>query len=231
MKIDTIAFDADDTLWENEHLYRNAQKSYQQIMLPWGDPDEIQKALYKIEIDNLSLYGYGIKAFTLSLIEAAIKISRQAIKAEQIEQILDIGRTMLQAEIHLRPHVLETLQRLDGDYQLLIITKGDLLDQTAKVERSGLAAFFEHVEVLNHKTKAEYAAILTKYAIPAEKFLMIGNALRSDILPVLALGGQAVYIPGNTTWEHEHVSDFDKSTRGFYELTHLGQLPDLLQHK
>jgi putative hydrolase of the HAD superfamily len=231
MEISTIAFDADDTLWENEHLYLEAQKTFHDIMAPWGDRETNHSILYDIEMRNLPLYGYGIKAFCLSLIEAALEISRGRIEGAQVEEILAIGRNMLQAEVKLHPHVLETLQELSGHYRLMVITKGDLLDQTAKVERSGLAAFFNTVEVLNHKTRAEYAAILARHSIQPGHFLMVGNSLRSDILPVLELGGIAVHVPTGVTWAHEHVEDFDKSRPGFFEVAHLGQLPALIEKK
>ncbi len=229
MEITTIAFDADDTLWENEHLYLEAQQGFQRIMAPWGNQERNHDILYEIEMRNLPIYGYGIKAFCLSLIEAAIKISKGDISAAQIEGILAIGRDMLQAEVKLLSHVPEVLQELNKHYRLMVITKGDLLDQTAKVTRSGLTEYFTDVEVLNHKTQEEYAAILARYSIPPGQFLMVGNSLRSDILPVLELGGIAVHVPTDVTWAHEHIEDFDRTQPRFFELAHLGQLPDLIK--
>jgi putative hydrolase of the HAD superfamily len=231
MPIEMIAFDADDTLWENETRYRKAQETFQDLMSPWSDPETIHAILYEIEIRNLPRYGYGIKAFCLSLIEAAIAISDGEVRGDQIGEILNIARGMLQAEVTLRPHVKETLSLLAKKHRLMVITKGDLLDQTTKLERSGLENVFEAFEVLNHKTRQEYAALLNRHRLAPEGFVMIGNSLRSDILPVLELGGRAVYVPAGTNWAHEHVEDFDKSRPGFFEVAHLGQLPALIEEK
>jgi len=228
MKIDLIGFDADDTLWHTEVHYIHAQQSLKRLLSDWGSPEEIDKILYKIEIDNLPRYGYGIKAFVLSMIEAAIHISGGEIRGAQIEQILGFGREMLEAEVVLRPHVAETLESLASSYRMMILTKGDLLDQTVKVKRSGIASYFSMVEVANDKTPETYAKILDKYHITPQNFLMVGNTIRSDIHPVLTLGGTAVHIPAASTWEHEILPDFDTSHNGYYMLDHIGQLVELI---
>lgn len=228
MKIDLIGFDADDTLWHTEIYYIKAQQSLEQLLGAWGSPDKIGKLLFEIEIDNLPRYGYGIKAFVLSMIEAAIRISGGQIHGDQIEQILKIGRTMLDTEVILRPHVAETLKNLSPSYRLMILTKGDLLDQTAKVNRSGIAHHFSVVEVVNDKNPETYTKILDKHHVNPQNFLMIGNTVRSDIHPVLALGGTAVHIPADSTWEHEVVPGFDTSQNSYYQLEHMGQLTDLI---
>ena len=224
MQIDLIGFDADDTLWQTEVHYLQAQRSLGKILNQWESVEKINKILYEIEINNLPRYGYGIKAFVLSMIETAIHISGGKVRGDQIEQILRIGTKMLDAEVILWPHVKETLEHLSSTYRMMILTKGDLLDQTKKVKRSGLASFFFTVEVVNDKTPETYARILEKYRVSPENFLMIGNSIRSDVHPVLKLGGTAVYIPADTTWEHEIVSGFDTSQNGFYSLEHIGQL-------
>lgn len=228
MKFEMIAFDADDTLWQAEIHFRDAQEELKQILSVWEEPETIDKVMYEIEMRNLPQLGYGVKAFVLSMIEAAVKISAGEIRGETIEKILSIGRSMLEMEVGLRPHVAETLYALSKSHRMMIITKGDLLDQTAKVARSGLAKYFSLVEVVNEKTPESYGVILEKYHLDPHTFLMVGNSLKSDILPILELGGKAVHIPADTTWAHEMVSDFDKAKEGFYELEHIGQLPGLI---
>ncbi len=229
MKIDLIGFDADDTLWHTETHYTQAQDDFKRLLSPWGTPEGIDKAVNACVIENLDRYGYGIKALILSLVEAAIHISDSEVDAERIAQILAIGKRMIAAEVVLRPHVIETLQNLTPAYRTMIITKGDLLDQSTKVKRSGIGHFFFNVEIVNDKTPETYAAILEKYHVGPENFLMVGNTIRSDIHPVLALGGTAVHIPAASTWEHEMVPNFDTAQNGFYHLEHMGQLPELIR--
>ena len=184
--------------------------------------------LTDIELDNLDLYGYGIKAFTLSMLETALQVSQNQIEPQVVHEILGLGRSMLQAEVSLLPNIEETLAALSRNYRLMIITKGDLLDQTSKVARSGLEGYFSLVEVLNQKTPEAYQSILDKYRLKIENFLMIGNSLRSDIAPVLALGGRAVHIPANTTWQHEMLNNFDRTQDGYYEIDTIRHLPKLV---
>jgi len=228
MNIDMIGFDADDTLWHTETHYRQAQEDFEHLLNPWAKAEHISQVLDQVIIKNLPGYGYGIKAFTLSLIEAAIHISKGEISGEQVDLILSIGKKMLAAEIVLRPHVLDTLQALKPSYPLMIITKGDLLDQTTKVTHSGIGDYFSIVEVVNEKTPEAYAHLFEKHHIRPDHFLMVGNSIRSDIHPILALGSNAVHIPADSTWEHEMVPGFDTAQRGFFELQHMGQLPDLI---
>ena len=228
MNIDMIGFDADDTLWHTETHYLQAQEDFKQLLSPWATAGTIDEVLDQIIINNLPHYGYGIKAFVLSLIEAAIHISKGQIRGDQVEQITSIGKRMLTAEIVLRPHIIDTLQTLVSSYPLMIITKGDLLDQTTKVQRANIGNYFSIVEVVNDKTCEAYANILKKYHIEPQHFLMVGNAIRSDIDPVLRLGGTAVHIPADSTWEHEMVPGFDTTQDRFYELEHMGQLTELI---
>lgn len=228
MKIDIIAFDADDTLWENEVLYQKAQERLKEILSQWEASAVIDEVLYETEMRNLPLYGYGIKAFSLSMIETAIKVSDGKISGNIISKILEMTQSMLDADIKLYPYVNDTLKELSEMYPLMVITKGDLLDQTSKIKRSGLAKYFSITEVINDKTSEDYRAILGRHGLLPETFLMVGNSLRSDVLPVLELGGKAVYIPAETTWAHEVVSEFDFRSEDFFELEHLGQLPDLV---
>ena len=229
MAIEMIAFDADDTLWENEKFYQDALAKFRLILAPWESAEGVNEIVNEIEHRNMKHYGYGIKAFILSLIEAALQISEHEIHAAEIEKILSIGRSMLEADIHMMPNVIETLKALKGKYPLMVITKGDLLDQTAKVKRSGLEEFFIAVEVVNDKTEESYLKILDTHQINPQGLLMVGNSIRSDILPILNIGGKAVYIPADNTWSHEMVADFNREVDGYYELPHIGQLPDLIQ--
>lgn len=228
MQIDMIAFDADDTLWENELLYQEAQGKLKVILSPWQSFQTIDRTLYETEQRNMPIYGYGIKAFMLSMIETAIRVSDSEISGYEISQILNLGHSMLTSEVTLRPHAKETLEALSKEYKLMIITKGDLLDQSAKLERSGLAHFFNIIEVVSDKTIDTYIDIIQKHDLDPKHFLMVGNSLRSDVQPILELGGKAIYIPADMTWEHETIPDFDGNKKGFFQLEHLGQLPDLI---
>lgn len=228
MKFDLIGFDADDTLWHTEIHYTQAQIAFKQLLSSWAPAERIDEILNECILNNLPGYGYGIKAFVLSLIEAAILISEGQILGDQIEQIISIGKAMKSADVVLRPHVKQTLQNLVSTYRIMLITKGDLLDQTTKVESSGIASFFSIVEVVNDKNVETYASILEKYGVDPHHFLMVGNTIRSDVDPVLALGGTAVHIPADSTWDHEMVPGFDTTQNGFYELEHMGQLTELI---
>jgi putative hydrolase of the HAD superfamily len=227
--IKMIAFDADDTLWHNETLYQDAQTQLEAILMPWSAVEQTRISLAEIELDNLSLYGYGIKAFTLSMVEAALKVSQGQLNPGAIREILDIGRSMLQADVRLLPKVEEALRTLSRTHPLMVITKGDLLDQTSKIARSGLEDYFSLVEVLNQKTPEDYQQILDKYHLSIKNFLMVGNSLRSDVAPVLALGGTAVHIPTDSTWEHEMLDGFDHDQEGFYEIEDIQDLPTLVE--
>ena len=227
--IETIAFDADDTLWQNETIFQESQAQLAQILKEWETPEGIQQVITETERRNLPIYGYGIKAFTLSMIETALGVSDGKIGAATIKEILALGRSMLQAEVKLLPRVKETLQTLSENYHLMMITQGDLLDQTSKLSRSGLEDLFSLVEVLNQKTPGTYRTILEKHHLDINAFMMVGNSLRSDIAPVLALGAKAVHIPTQTTWELELLADFDTSQEGFYEIDDITALPPLLE--
>ena len=227
--IETIAFDADDTLWQNETIFQESQAQLAHILKEWETPEGVQGVITATELRNLPIYGYGIKAFTLSMIETALAVSDGKIGAETVEEILALGRSMLQAEVKLLPHVKETLQSLSGDYCLMMITQGDLLDQTSKLSRSGLEEIFSLVEVLNQKTPEAYRAILKKHHLDLKTFLMVGNSLRSDIAPVLALGAKAVHIPTQTTWELELLDEFNPFQEGFYEIEAIQALPALIE--
>ncbi len=202
--ITTVAFDADDTLWANEDHFVSAQAQYQAILAPYRADWDAQE-LYETEQRNLAYFGYGIKGFLLSMIETAIQITDGAVSSREIGQIIDIGRAMVHAPLDLLPDVADVIPSLAPHFHLMIITKGDLFDQEAKIARSGLADYFRHIEVVSDKTPAAYERILRRYDINPQEFVMIGNSVRSDILPVVDIGGYAVHVPYHLTWQHEHV--------------------------
>ena len=223
--LDLIAFDADDTLWHNERLYADIQAEYGRLLAPYQPPAAVADLLNTVELRNLPYFGYGIKSFTLSMLEAAIEISGGQVPAAVLGQVLSLGKRMLAAPLQLLEHAETVVAELARTHTLMIITKGDLLDQETKVERSGLAGYFRQVEVVSDKTPASYAAILAKHRISPDRFLMVGNSLRSDILPVVAVGGWAVYIPYHITWAHEAAVPSAAEQSRFVELEHLGLLP------
>ena len=201
-----IAFDADDTLFINEPYFQETEKKFCELMSPYLSHHSLSQELFKTEIDNLDLYGYGIKGYTLSMIEAAMKISNNTLSVEAIEKIIVFGKELLQKPIELLDGVEETLKALQGKYKLIVATKGDLKDQQSKLHRSGLGPYFHHIEVMADKQEVNYEKLLKRLEIEPNEFLMIGNSLKSDVLPVLGIGGYAVHIPFHTTWEHEKIS-------------------------
>jgi putative hydrolase of the HAD superfamily len=184
---DRIAFDADDTLWHNERLYTEAQAKFTQLLSQYHKPEWIHERLYQTEIRNLQHFGYGIKAFALSMIETAVELTEGRISGHDIQTLINVAREMLSANVQLLDHVEETIQELAKTYPLMVITKGDLLDQETKIIRSGLMKYFQNIEVVSHKTVESYERILKRYSLTPKRFLMIGNSLRSDILPILEL--------------------------------------------
>jgi putative hydrolase of the HAD superfamily len=225
---DLIAFDADDTLWHNESIYNQIQTKLVRLLAEYADTETVVQRLYATEMRNLDNYGYGIKSFTLSMIETAVELGDGKITGSQIRQIIDFGKEMLTTKIELLDQVAETVPRLARQYSLMLLTKGDLRDQEWKLANSGLGGYFQHVEIVSEKNEKSYAALLEKYQIRPSRFLMVGNSLRSDILPVVALGGQAVHIPYHITWQHEMVHNLSMDKNGYYELEHMGQLLELL---
>ena len=227
-RFDTVAFDADDTLWHNERLFVEAQSTLKAILTHYHDPEWVTARLYQTEMRNLPHFGYGIKGFALSMIEAAIELTEGRITGAEIQIIIDTAKTMLNADVELFEHVPETLAQLATTHTLMLITKGDLFDQEMKISRSGLAEHFKYIEIVSDKRIEDYSQLLRRHNIQAERFLMIGNSLRSDILPLLALGAYAVYIPYQYTWVHE-TAELPIDHSGFYQLQHLGQLLGLLE--
>ena len=226
---DMIAFDADDTLWYYERLFAETQAKIIELLAPYGASDEIATHLNRVELGNVQLYGYGVKGFALSMIEAASELGDGRISSKDFQTMIGYVKEMLAADIQLIEHVPETISEMATKYRLAIITKGDLFGQETKISRSGLRLYFEQMEIVAQKTPETYARILEKFDVPPERFLMIGNSLRSDILPVLELGCHAVYIPSDITWSHEVAEAPPSGKAGFYQLEHIGELPALLE--
>lgn len=227
-RFEVIAFDADDTLWHSERLYVGAQAQLKQLLAQYHSPEWIDQRLYQTEMRNLQHFGYGIKAFALSMIETAIELTEGRVAGGDIQAIIDAAKAMLAADIELLEHVAEALEQLTRTHALMLITKGDLRDQELKIARSGLAAHFRHVEIVSDKSRASYDVLLRRHGIAPARFLMVGNSLRSDILPVLDLGASAVYVPYQLTWAHEAAARPASGQPGYYEIAHLGQLPGLI---
>ncbi|MFO7169615.1 MAG: HAD hydrolase-like protein [Chloroflexota bacterium] len=226
--LDVIAFDADDTLWHNETLFVMTQERFRDLLAPYLSRPWTGQELYEIELRNLQHFGYGIKGFTLSMIETAIELTRGRVTAHEIRQIIEFGRGMLSSPIELIDGVEEVIPALARDYRLMLITKGDLFEQETKIAKSGLAQHFAHVEIVSEKTEAAYRALLAARGIDPSRFLMVGNSMRSDILPVLALGGHAVYVPYHVTWAHEVIPDEALTRRDFHQIASLTELPALI---
>jgi len=203
--IKVIAFDADDTLWVNEPYYQETEKKYCDMLQDFLPHHTISKELLATEIKNLSEYGYGIKSFILSMIENAIKVSEGTISVQAIDKIISLGKEMINKPIDNLEGVEDVLQALNGKYRLVMATKGDLLDQERKLKKSGLVKYFHHIEIVSEKKEPEYRKLIRHLDIPPEAFLMIGNSLKSDIIPVLNLGGYGFHVPYHITWEHEKV--------------------------
>lgn len=227
MDIKVIAFDADDTLWINEPYFREAETEFCQLMESYLPQHTSARELLQTEIKNLSLYGYGIKGFMLSMIETALSISNKTIDISVVEKIIEIGKSLLARPVEILEGVEDVLSVLKDNYRLVVATKGDLLDQERKLRNSGVLHFFHHVEIMSDKQEADYRKLLKHLDIRPEQFLMIGNSLKSDVLPVLAIGGHAIHIPYHTTWEHERVDVHIDDLR-FRQVEHISEILPLL---
>lgn len=203
--IKVIGFDADDTLWVNETYFREAELEFGKLMQPYETINKIDQELFKIEIDNLPIYGYGIKGFVLSMMETALKLSNNLVSQKTMNAIIDIGKNMLNKPVELLDGVEKTLKILSQSHRLIMATKGDLLDQERKLEKSGLVKYFHHIEVMSDKKDNDYLKLLSHLDINPNEFLMIGNSLKSDILPLVNIGANAIHVPFHTTWQHETV--------------------------
>lgn len=222
---DLIAFDADDTLWHSEDLYLASQHRFAESMAGYCDRETALRALHDTEMRNLTPYGYGAKAFVLSMIETAIALSAGQVTAHQIGALIALGKEMLGAEVRLLDHAEEVLAELSAAHPLMVITKGDLSHQESKLAGSGLTRYFRHVEIVADKTRETYATILARHNVDPARFLMVGNSLRSDIVPVLELGGWAAFVPYQILWSHEHAELPAELAARYFEIADLGELP------
>ncbi|SDS95639.1 HAD family hydrolase [Winogradskyella sediminis] len=224
--IKVIGFDADDTLWVNETYFREAEESVGQLLSHYETPNKIDQELFKMEIVNLPTYGYGVKGFILSMIELAIELSNGTVSNTIISKILDIGKGMINKPIELLDGVEDVLKVLSKDYKLIVATKGDLLDQERKLEKSGLLKYFHHIEVLSEKHESNYTQLLKRLEIKPDSFLMIGNSLKSDILPLVKIGAQAIHVPFHTTWQHETVTKKEANGSDYKTIECLTEILD-----
>ena len=227
--IKILAFDADDTLWVNEPFYRKAEQQLVEMLRLYENGEALMERLYAREIENLKIFGYGAKGFALSMIETAIELTNGQISGKEIQRIVELGKGLLKQPIELLPGVHKTIDSLSQNYELMLITKGDLFDQESKIARSGLADFFKHIEIVSEKNIDAYQKVLEKYRIDPKTILMIGNSLKSDVLPIVQLGGSAVHIPYHTTWVHERVSEQEQGQHVYKTLASISELPQLLQ--
>jgi len=227
--ITTIGFDADDTLWQNETFFRMTQARFAALLADATDPDHLTARLEAAERRNLGHYGFGVKGFMLSMIETAIEVTNGRVQAAVIAEIMAAGREMLSHPVHLLPHAREAVTALAADHRVVLITKGDLLDQERKLAQSGLGDLFHGVEIVSHKTPEIYRAAFARHGAGADSAMMIGNSLKSDVLPALEAGAWAVHIPHALTWALEHAEPPKKSAR-FRSITDLAELPDLVKH-
>ena len=211
--IKVIAFDADDTLWVNEPYFRETEEAFSKLLKDYLPEEDVNTILFSFEMKNLELYGYGIKGFVLSMIEAILKITEGKGDLELVSKVISFGKEMLNKPVELLEGVGEVLKSLNGDYRIVLATKGDLLDQERKLIKSGLEKHFHHIEVMSDKKPSDYQKLLNHLDCAPENFLIVGNSVKSDVLPVLEIGGYAVHVPFHTTWIHEEVNssltDFD----------------------
>jgi putative hydrolase of the HAD superfamily len=228
MAITTVGLDADDTLWHSENHFVVTEERFRALLEPWLDASETAERLLARERHNLAVFGYGIKGFTLSMIETAIEASGATIDAASIGRIVDWGKEMLEHPVELLPGVAETVDALRSDYRLVLVTKGDLFHQESKIAESGLAEYFDAVEILSEKSCEHYARVLHRNRIEPSEFCMVGNSARSDVLPVLELGGRGVHVPYHVTWAHEEV-DGDSYDLGYPVLGSITELPSTLR--
>ncbi len=227
MKAKVIAFDADDTLWHNEHYFQEAENKFKELLEDYLPQHTVARELLSTEITNLPWYGYGIKAFILSMIETAIRVTDGNLNAADINKIIGFGRELLDKPVVKFEGVEQVLESLKDRYRLVLATKGDLLDQERKLRKSGLAAYFHHIEIMSEKQESDFEKLISHLDIVPEDFVMVGNSLKSDVLPVLELGGFAFHIPYHVTWEHERITHTIENQR-FHQIERIERLLEYL---
>lgn len=226
--IKVIGFDADDTLWVNETYFREAEMEFAKLLSNYETPNKIDQELFRVEIDNLPLYGYGVKAFVLSMVECALELSNYNVSSKTIDAILNIGKDMLEKPVDLLEGVEDVLKILSKKYRIILATKGDLLDQERKLKKSGLTDYFHHIEILSDKKDDNYSMLLNHLDIKPEEFLMVGNSLKSDVLPLINLNAHAIHIPFHTTWAHEEVQKRETNGKHYKTIASLRDLLNIL---
>lgn len=224
----TIGFDADDTLWHNERFFRMTQEQFAALLADYAERDHLAERLLEAEKRNLGHYGFGIKGFVLSMIETALDVTEERVPASVIRQLIQAGQEMLRHPIELLPHAREAIEALAPDYRIILITKGDLLDQERKLAQSGLGDLFDGVEIVSEKTEAVYRDVFARHGAGADASLMAGNSLRSDVIPAIAAGSWGVFVPHDLTWEVEHDIPPEDHPR-YRAIPNLGHLPELVQ--
>ena len=228
-KLTTIAFDADDTLWHNERFFQLTQDRFADLLADYTDKTTLMERLLEAEKRNIGHYGFGIKGFVLSMIETAIEVTDEKVPSSVISQLLAAGQDMLQHPIELLPHAMDAVEAVAGDYQVLLVTKGDLLDQERKLAQSGLGDLFDGVEIVSTKTPDVYARVFADHGAAPDSAMMIGNSMRSDVLPVIEIGGWGVFVPHGLEWEIEKA-DPPRDAPRYRSLTDLGELPALIEN-
>ncbi len=227
--ITTVGLDADDTLWESEVHFVDVEGRFREMIARYDPGDDVQEHLFAVERRNLEVFGYGVKSFTLSMVETAIQLTDGNVHADDVARILGWGKEMMRHPVELLEGVRETVEALAPDYQLIIITKGDLLHQEAKVAQSGLAELVDAVEVVSEKDADTYRRVLARREVTPASFVMVGNSVRSDVLPVVSLGGHGVHIPSHVTWAFESEHDGDPAAHGYHVASHISELPALVE--
>ena len=223
-----VGFDADDTLWKSEDYYRQAQAEFERILSAYVDVADVAARLYAVEKHNIALFGYGVKGMTLSMIEAAVDVTASRISAADLHRIVGLGKALLQHPVELLPGAAEAVARVARDWPVVLITKGDLFHQETKVRQSGLADLFPRIEIVSEKDPPTYARVLREFDVPPSRFLMVGNSLRSDIAPVLELGGWGVHVPYHVTWVHDLLETPPADTTRLRSIEALHALPGAL---
>lgn len=226
--IKVIGFDADDTLWVNETYFRDAESEFAKLLSRFETENKIDQELFKMEMKNLPVYGYGVKGFVLSMVEMALELSNNTVSNTTINKILEIGKDMINKPVELLDGVEAVLLTLSKKYRLIVVTKGDLLDQERKLQKSGLLHYFHHIEVLSDKKEDNYSRLLKHLDIKPSAFLMIGNSLKSDILPLVTIGAKAIHIPFHTTWAHEEVTVDVNASKNYKTLKNLREVITIL---
>ena len=226
--IELVGVDADDTLWHNEPLYTHRREQFRELLARYEPEGVLDDHLYEVELRNLRHFGYGVKGFVLSMIETAIEITRGRIEGRDVSSIIDWGREMLASPTELLAGVSEAIESLGEQFPLVLVTKGDLLDQQSKLARSGLAHHFKGIEIVSEKDAGTYTRVMARYAVEPRRFVMVGNSLRSDILPAIEAGAHAVYVPYEMSWIHERVPPEALAHVHYHEIAHMRELPTLL---